>query len=78
MRSFTFSVLLLTSDHELHETIQRTLKDLTLTVARDVTSIPRAAMKQGFDAVLIEARRGARNDRLSRSTHYPTFSLRAG
>jgi two-component system nitrogen regulation response regulator GlnG len=59
MRSLAFSVLLLTSDHELHEKIQRTLKDLTLTVARDVAGIPRAAIKQGFDAVLIEARRGA-------------------
>ncbi|MGH7261207.1 MAG: helix-turn-helix domain-containing protein [Nitrospiraceae bacterium] len=62
MRSLAFSVLLLTSDHELHEKIQRTLKDLTLTVARDVAAIPRAAVKQGFDAVLIEARRGAQHD----------------
>ena len=58
MRSSTFSVLLLSSDHELHEKIQRTLKNLTLTVARDVAAIPRTALKQGFDAVLIEARRG--------------------
>ena len=58
MRSFAFSVLLLSSDHDLHEKIQRTLKDLTLTVAKDVATIPRAALKQGFDAVLIEARRG--------------------
>lgn len=59
MRSLTFSVLLLSSDHELHDKIQHTLKNLTLTVARDVAAIPRAAIKQGFDAVLIEARRGA-------------------
>jgi Fis family transcriptional regulator, factor for inversion stimulation protein len=59
MRSFTFSVLLLTSDQDLHEKIQRTLADLTLTVAKDVASIPRASLKQGFDAVLIDARRGA-------------------
>lgn len=58
MRSFAFSVLLLSSDHDLHEKIQRTLKDLTLTMARDVAAIPRSALKQGFDAVLIEARRG--------------------
>jgi two-component system nitrogen regulation response regulator GlnG len=62
MRSLAFSVLLLTNDHELHEKIQRTLKDLTLTVAADAASIPRAAIKQGFDAVLIEARRGALHD----------------
>ncbi len=62
MRSLAFSVLLLTNDHELHEKIQRTLTDLTLTVARDVAGIPRAAIKQGFDAVLIEARRGALHD----------------
>lgn len=59
MRSSAFSVLLLGSDHELQEKIHRTLTGLTLTVARDVASIPRAALKQGFDAVLIEARRGA-------------------
>ncbi len=58
MRSFAFSVLLLSSDHDLHKKIQRTLKDLTLTMARDVAAIPRSALKQGFDAVLIEARRG--------------------
>ena len=62
MRSLAFSVLLLGSDHELHEKIQRTLEGLTLTVARDVASIPRATLKQGFDAVLIEARRGALQD----------------
>jgi two-component system nitrogen regulation response regulator GlnG len=59
MRSLAFSVLLLTTDHELQEKIQRTLKDHTLTVATNVAAIPRAAVKQGFDAVLIEARRGA-------------------
>jgi two-component system nitrogen regulation response regulator GlnG len=58
MRSVAFSVLLLTSDHELHEKIRHTLPDLALTAARDVAGIPRAALKQGFDAVLIEARRG--------------------
>jgi two-component system nitrogen regulation response regulator GlnG len=62
MRSSAFSVLLVTGDHELHEKIQRTLKDLTLTVVKDVAAIPRAALKQGFDAVLIEARRGAPHD----------------
>lgn len=62
MRSLAFSVLLLGSDHELHDKIQRTLEGLTLTVARDVASIPRATLKQGFDAVLIEARRGALQD----------------
>ena len=59
MRSLAFSVLLLGGDQELHDKIQRTLDGLMLTVARDVAAIPRAALKQGFDAVLIEARRGA-------------------
>lgn len=62
MRSLTFSVLLLSGDPVLHEKIKHTLKDLTLTVARDVAAIPRAAIKQGFDAVLIEARRGAQHE----------------
>lgn len=59
MRSLAFSVLLLSGDQELQDKIQRALDGLTLTTARDVASIPRAAWKQGFDAVLIEARRGA-------------------
>lgn len=59
MRSLAFSVLLLGSDQELHDKLQRTFEGLTLTVARDVAAIPRATLKRGFDAVLIEARRGA-------------------
>lgn len=59
MGSLAFSVLLLGSDQELQDKIQRTLDGLRVTVARDVASIPRAMLKQGFDAVLIEARRGA-------------------
>lgn len=62
MRSLAFSVLLLSSDPELQEKVQRTLQDLKLTVAENVAAIPRAALKQGFDAVLIEARRGAQHD----------------
>jgi two-component system nitrogen regulation response regulator GlnG len=62
MRSLTFSVLLLSSDHELQAKIRRTLQELKLTVAEHVGAIPRAAVKQGFDAVLIEARRSARQD----------------
>jgi len=59
MRTSAFSVLLISTDRELLSKIQRTLTDLALTVSEDVASVPRAAMKQGFDAVLIEAKRGA-------------------
>lgn len=62
MRLLAFSVLLLSSDPELQEKVQHTLRHLRLTVAKDVTAIPRAALKQGFDAVLIEARRDAQHD----------------
>lgn len=62
MRSVAFSVLLLSSDPALHEKITQTLGGFTVTAACDVTAIPRAAVKQGFDAVLVEARQGSLKD----------------
>ena len=62
MRLLTFSVLLLSGDHDLHARIKRTLKDVTLTTAKDMAAVPRTAVKQGFDAVLIEARRGVAHE----------------
>jgi len=58
----SYSVLLLSSDSDLQSHIKHTLKDVTLTVAKDLESVPRAAVKRGFDAVLIEARRGATHE----------------
>jgi hypothetical protein len=62
IRSTAFSVLLLSADPELHAQIKRTLKDATVIVAKDVASVPRAAVKRGFDAVLVEATRGVHHD----------------
>ena len=59
MRPLAFSVLLLSGDHDLQEKIRQTLGECTVTTAQEVAAIPRSAVKQGFDAVLIEARRGA-------------------
>ena len=58
MRPLAFSVLLLSDDQGFQETIRRALDGFTVTVARDMVSIPRSASKQGFDAILIEAREG--------------------
>lgn len=51
------SVLVLTHDHDLSIHLRRELKEATLTVAKDCESLPRP--KRAFDAVLVEAKRGA-------------------
>ena len=59
-RPAPLSVLVLTHDHDLPAQLKRELKEATLTVAKDWESMPRA--KRPFDAVLIEAKRGALTD----------------
>jgi two-component system nitrogen regulation response regulator GlnG len=58
MRPLAFSVLLLSDDQGLQEKIGQTLDGFTVAMARDLASIPRSAVKQGFDAILIEACEG--------------------
>jgi DNA-binding protein Fis len=63
IRPASLSVLLLTHDHDLPTQLKRELKEATLTVAKDCESMPRA--KRPFDAVLIDAKRGAVTDLIS-------------
>lgn len=59
-RPASLSVLVLTHDHDLPTQLKRELKEATLTVAKDCESMPRT--KRPFDAVLIDAKRGAVTD----------------
>ena len=59
-RPAPLSVLVLTHDQDLPAQLKRELKEATLTVAKDCESMPR--VKRPFDAVLIDAKRGALTD----------------
>ncbi|MBI4401791.1 MAG: hypothetical protein HY581_09185 [Nitrospirae bacterium] len=59
IRSSVFSLLLLTADSDLHAQLKQDLKEATITVAKDLASVPRAAVKRGFDGVLFETKRGS-------------------
>ena len=57
-RSSAFSVLVLTHDQDLQAELKHDFKDATVTVAKDVASVGKAA-KRPFDFVLLEAKRAA-------------------
>ncbi|WP_447978743.1 helix-turn-helix domain-containing protein [Candidatus Nitrospira bockiana] len=56
-RSASFTVLVLSQDQDLQSHLKKNLKDVTLVMAKDLGSIPKS--KRPFDAVLVEAKRGA-------------------
>lgn len=66
VRSSVFSVLLLSVDPDLQAQLEQDLKKgtvpVTITVAKDLASVPRAAAKRSFDGVILETRRGQRNE----------------
>jgi DNA-binding protein Fis len=51
------TVLLVSADPSIPAKFNHELNGATLTVAKDVTSIPRAAGKRGFDAVIVDTKR---------------------
>jgi len=58
IRPTTFNLLLLTADSDLQAQLKQDLKDFTLTVGKDVASLPKAAAKHSFDGVIVETKRG--------------------
>jgi DNA-binding protein Fis len=58
IRPSSFSILLVSPDPDLLAQLRHDLKESTITVAKDVGSVPRTAGKRPFDAVLVEAKRG--------------------
>ena len=65
-RSSVFSILLLSLDPDLQAQLEQDLKKATntvsVTVAKDLASVPRAAAKRSFDGVILQMRRGHRNE----------------
>jgi len=60
-RSSAFSVLVLTHDQDLQAELKHDFKEATVTLAKDVASVSKAA-KRPFDFVLMEAKRAAMAD----------------
>lgn len=58
VRPAAFSLLLLTADSDLQAQLKQDLKEFTLTVAKDVASVPKMAAKHPFDGVIVETKRG--------------------
>jgi DNA-binding protein Fis len=53
------TILLLSGDPSLPTKLKHELHGAALTIAKDVGSIPRAAAKRGFDAVIVETKRNS-------------------
>ncbi|MEE9204918.1 MAG: helix-turn-helix domain-containing protein [Nitrospirales bacterium] len=62
IRSVLFSVLLLSNDQHLQAELKEHLKETTITVADAMSSVPRAVANRGFDAVIVEAKRGTHHE----------------
>lgn len=62
IRSPVFSILLLSADSDLRAQLKHDLADASVTAAKDLASVPRAAVKRRFDVVFLETRRGLLND----------------
>lgn len=54
-----FTVLFLGTDPHLPLKLKQELKGASVTVAKDLSSVPRASVKRGFDAVLMELKRNS-------------------
>ena len=65
-RSSVLSILLLSLDPDLQAQLEQDLKKattgLSMTAAKDLASVPRAAAKRSFDGVILQTRRGHRNE----------------
>lgn len=57
VRTSVVSILLLTADPDLQTQIKQDFKGATITVAKDLASLPKALAKRTFDGVIIEAKR---------------------
>jgi two-component system nitrogen regulation response regulator GlnG len=62
IRSAGFSVLLVSNDQHLQAELKAHLKETTITVADAMSSVPRAVANRGFDAVIVEAKRGTHHE----------------
>jgi Fis family transcriptional regulator, factor for inversion stimulation protein len=59
LSSSVFSVLLLTSDQEIQAQYKQVFKDASITMVKDVATIPKDVTKRTFDAVIVESKPGS-------------------
>lgn len=69
IRTSVVSILLLTADPDLQAQIKRDFKDASITVAKDLASLPRSAAKRTFDGVIIETKRNQPQELAELSRH---------
>lgn len=65
LRSSAVTILLLTADQDLQAQLKEDLKEASITVAKDLASLPRAAAKRAYDGVVIETKRGYKQEVLA-------------
>ena len=59
LSSSVFSVLLLTSDQEIQAQYKQVFKDASITMVKDVATMPKDVTKRTFDAVIVESKPGS-------------------
>lgn len=67
-----FSMLVLSGDPEIQSQFKQTFKDVSVTVAKDMSALSKDMMRRSFDAVIVELKPGS-SDRPS--TNPPNIDL---
>jgi len=57
--STAFSILLLSSDQDIQSQFKHAFKDASVTVAKDVSTLPKDVTRRTFDAVIVELKLGS-------------------
>ena len=63
-----FSMLVLSGDPEIQSQFKQTFKDVSVTVAKDMSSLSKDMMRRSFDAVIVELKPGS-SDRTGTNPH---------
>jgi two-component system nitrogen regulation response regulator GlnG len=59
LSSSVFSVLLLTSDPEIQAKYKHVFKDASITIVKDLATMPKDVARRTFDAVIVESKPGS-------------------
>jgi len=57
--STAFSILLLSSDQDIQSQFKQAFKDASVTVAKDMSTLPKDVTRRTFDAVIVELKPGS-------------------
>jgi Fis family transcriptional regulator, factor for inversion stimulation protein len=67
-----FSMLVLSGDPEIQSQFKQAFKDVSVTVAKDMSALPRDMMRRSFDAVIVELKPGTHD---KATTNPPNIDL---